>query len=79
MPYVTSIERIAKQEGLREGLLEGIKLGLELKFGNEGLQLLPEISQIQDIEVLKEIQSGIKQAGSTEELRSIYQTNSTSG
>lgn len=76
MPYVTSVERLAKQEGLREGLLEGIKLGLELKFGNEGLQLLPEISQIQDIEVLKEIQSGIKHVSSTQELRSIYQTNS---
>ena len=79
MPYVTSIERMAKKEGLIEGLLEGIKLGLDLKFGNEGLQLLPEISQIQDIEALKEIQSGIKQAGSTEELRSVYQANSTSG
>lgn len=83
MPYVTSVERIAKQEGVREGLLEGllegIKLGLELKFGDEGLELLPEISQIQDTELLKEIQSGIKQASSTEELRSIYQTDSTSG
>ena len=83
MPYVTSVERIAKQEGVREGLLEGllegIKLGLELKFGGEGLELLPEISQIQDTELLKEIQSGIKQASSTEELRSIYQTDSTSG
>lgn len=79
MPYVTSVERIAKQEGLREGLLEGIKLGLELKFGIGGLQLLPEISQIQDTEILKAIQSGIKQASSTEELRPIYQSDSTSG
>lgn len=80
MPYVTSVERIAKQEGVREGLLEGllegIKLGLELKFGDEGLELLPEISQIQDTEVLKEIQAGIKRASSTEKLRSIYQDGS---
>ena len=80
MPYVTSVERIAKQEGVREGLLEGllegIKLGLELKFGDEGLELLPEISQIQDTEVLKELQAGIKQASSTEKLRSIYQDDS---
>ncbi|WP_299410975.1 hypothetical protein [Acaryochloris sp. IP29b_bin.148] len=72
MPYVTSVEKIAKQEGLREGLLEGIKLGLELKFGNEGLELLAEIFQIQDIEIIREIQSGIKKVSSPKELRSIY-------
>jgi hypothetical protein len=41
MPYITSIERRAEERGR---LIGAIELGLELKFGNDGLQLLPEIS-----------------------------------
>jgi hypothetical protein len=37
MPYVTSIERLAK----KEGLLEGIALALECKFGDAWLTILP--------------------------------------
>ena len=39
MPYVTSVERIGMQRGLQQGLMTAIKLGLKLKFGDEGLQL----------------------------------------
>jgi hypothetical protein len=51
MPYVTSFERLAKEEGkaegraegkaegLREGLLEAIDLGLELRFGKDALRV----------------------------------------
>jgi predicted transposase YdaD len=78
MPYVTSIEQIAKQEGMqegrREGLLSGIELALELKFGSEGAQVLPEIAQIEDIDTLKAIQSGLRQVDTLPELRSIYQS-----
>lgn len=81
MPYVTSIEQMAKQEGmqegrregLREGLISGIELALELKFGSEGAQVLPEIAQIEDVETLKAIQSGLRQVSTLAELRSIYQ------
>ena len=72
MPYVTRIERKAEQRGLIEGLVLGIETGLELKFGSEGLQLLPEIAQISNVETLKAIQTGIKQVSSLDELRSIY-------
>jgi hypothetical protein len=71
MPYVTSIERM----GIQQGLLEGIELGLELKFGSDGLQLLPEISQINDIEVLRTICDALKQVQTPAELRLIYQSN----
>jgi hypothetical protein len=50
MPYITSIERMAKQEGMREGLLSSIELALELKFGSEGSQVFPEIVQIEDVD-----------------------------
>ncbi|MCA2652867.1 hypothetical protein [Microcystis sp. M061S2] len=42
--------------GIRREIFNSIELGLELKFGIEGLELLPEIRQIQDLENLKQIQ-----------------------
>jgi hypothetical protein len=76
MPYVTSLERMAKQEGVREGLLSGIEVTLEIKFGSEGLTLVPEITQIDDVELLKKIQSGIRHANTIDEVRAIYQVGS---
>ncbi|MGB7415392.1 MAG: hypothetical protein WA902_14390 [Thermosynechococcaceae cyanobacterium] len=71
IPYVTSIERRA----IKQGLIEGIELGLELKFGSKGLELLPEISKIENIDTLKSVREALKQVSSTAELRSTYQTN----
>lgn len=71
-PYITSIERMAKKKGLIEGLLEGIKLNIEIKSGNEGLKLLPEISQIEDAETIRAIQAGLNQSTTLSEVRSIY-------
>lgn len=73
MPYVTSVERRGIQKGIREGLLEGIETVLELKFGGEGLTILPEISQIQDVDILRAVLTSIKTANTLEELRRIYQ------
>ncbi len=69
MPYITSVER----SGIRQGLLEGIELGLELKFGSEGLAILPEISGLLDVEQLRAILSGLKTVNTLSELRQIYQ------
>lgn len=69
MPYITSVER----SGIRQGLLKGIFLGLELKFGNSGNSLKPEISQITDVNLLEAILEGLKTANTMEELRQIYQ------
>lgn len=69
MPYITSVER----SGIRQGLLEGISLGLKLKFGSEGLSLLPEISDIRDVEQLRTILAGLETANTLDGLRQIYQ------
>jgi predicted transposase YdaD len=74
-PYITSIERRAQERGFRQGLLERIELGLEVKFGREGLELLPEISQIRDIEVLETVFGSITRATTLTELRTAYQTS----
>ncbi len=76
MPYITSVERRGiekgKKEGATGGLLKGIETSLEIKFGAEGLEIFPEISQIQDVDVLEAILTGIKTKNTLEELRQIY-------
>jgi predicted transposase YdaD len=60
-------EARGQQEGRREEMLSGIELGLEIKFGTEGLQLMPKISQISDLNRLKAIQRGILTSNTLEE------------
>lgn len=84
MPYITSVERIGRQEGrqeglqegrqegLREGLLAGIALGLELKFGPAGSQLLPEIERLEDVTTLRRVHEGLKTVTTLDELRGLY-------
>ncbi len=74
MRYITSIERRAKERGFRQGLLEGIELCLQLKFGSEGLEVFHEVSQIEDIEVLKSVIDSIKRVTNLQELRLVYQS-----
>lgn len=73
MPYITSVERIGIQKGIRQGLLKGIELGLRLKFGSEGLGILPEISSLQDVNLLEAIVSRLETVSTVDELRQIYQ------
>ena len=58
-------------EGERRGIISGIEMALENKFGNEGLQLMSQISQITDLEQLKVIQRSVKTVNSLEELRGL--------
>lgn len=61
--------------GMRRGLLDGIELALELRFGVEGLRLLPEILRIEDVGVLKAVHEGIRTVTRPEELRRLYQAD----
>ncbi|MFP4439940.1 MAG: hypothetical protein ACLFVO_22115 [Chloroflexaceae bacterium] len=62
------------ERGRREELLAGIALALDLKFGDEGLALLPEIRHISEVTRLQAIRDQIKAAGTPEELRQVYAT-----
>ena len=61
MPYVTSFERLARQEGRSEGISEGILQGsregvievLEVRFEVLPSDLIEKINQIEDLELLK--------------------------
>ncbi|MCC5624726.1 cytosolic protein [Nostoc sp. CHAB 5715] len=73
MRYITSFERFGIEKGKQEALVKGISLGLKLKFGSKGQNLLPEIEQIEDVNLLEAILEAIDTASTVEELRQIYQ------
>jgi hypothetical protein len=56
-------------EGKREGLLEGIELGLELKYGLAGLELMNIVRVINTVDKLEEFKNLIKKADSVVELK----------
>ncbi len=61
------------ERGRREGLLKGIALGLELRFGETGGRLLPEISTIEDVARLEVIHDALRTVDDLEALRQLYQ------
>ena len=60
------------EKGLLEGILKGIEACLKLKFGAEGLELMPELREIQDHELLGKILDAIETAASPDELRRVW-------
>jgi hypothetical protein len=68
MAFMTTPERLARTEEL----LAGIELALELKFGAEGLELMPEIKQLTDVEVLRAVREAIKPAANADEVRRVW-------
>ncbi|MBI4860506.1 MAG: hypothetical protein HY815_09615 [Candidatus Riflebacteria bacterium] len=79
MPYVTSVERLAREEGERdgwekgqkEGLREGILLALEVKFGEASHRLLAKIQAIQDVNSLQAVAHAIKSARNLDEMERV--------
>jgi hypothetical protein len=65
MPFVTSIQRV----GRCEGLCEGIEAFLRVRFGDEGLQMMPAIRAIYEEETLRTILKALETAASLEEVR----------
>ena len=63
--------------GRKEELYSGIELALEIKFGNQGSELMPIISQITDLQKLKTIQQAIKTVNTVNELQQVLSTNFT--
>ncbi|MFN6536669.1 MAG: Rpn family recombination-promoting nuclease/putative transposase [Nostoc sp. EkiNYC01] len=70
-PWYQEILREGEARGRREELYSGIELALEIKFGTPGLDLMPIIYQITDLQRLKVIQHAIKTLNTVEELQRI--------
>ena len=72
-------ERIGKAEGKAEGRIEGkieglkeaIAIGLELKYGVEGLKLLEKIINMTSIEKLEAIKEAVKISKNREEIEKL--------
>jgi predicted transposase YdaD len=65
--------QIGEERGEERGLQGGIELALEIKFGTPGLEVMPIISEIHDLQRLKEIQQAIKTSNNIEELRQVLE------
>jgi predicted DNA-binding ribbon-helix-helix protein len=68
MPFVTSIERLMECRGLRAG----IESLLRVRFGEEGLRLMPEIQEIYEEEKLQAILRALETAASPDEVRRLW-------
>ncbi len=64
-------ERKGKIEGKIEGLKEAIAIGLELKYGVEGLKLLEKIINMASIEKLEAIKEAVKISKNREEIEKL--------
>jgi hypothetical protein len=68
MPFVTRIERVGRREGIREG----IETALKIRFGEAGLQLMPEIREIHDEDKLRAILKALETAATPDEVRRLW-------
>ncbi|MGA1865117.1 MAG: Rpn family recombination-promoting nuclease/putative transposase [bacterium] len=59
------------QQGIRQGIIEAIQLGLELKFGTNGLALFADISKIDDTARLRSIKEAIIIAKEVDEIKGL--------
>ena len=75
-PWYQEIEqrgiRIGEQRGRREEILSNIATVLEAKFGNRGLELMPQITQFSDLERLQHIFRTIVVANTIAELPNTF-------
>ncbi len=65
--------REGRREGLRKGLLETIEAGLNDKFREAGLQLLPDIRSVKDLQRLRAIARKLISANHIDEVRNLLQ------
>ncbi len=60
MALAERLRNEGRQQGIVEGLLGAIELGLGIKFGPQGMKLMPAIRRIQDVERLRAIKEAVK-------------------
>jgi hypothetical protein len=68
MPFITTPERVGHCRGLRTG----IETALKIRFGEAGLQLMPEIREIYEEEKLLAILEALATGASLEEVRRLW-------
>jgi len=69
MPYITSFEKIAAEEGEARGLKDGIALALKVKFGQRGKRLIAKVRQTEDLNTLRRVTRSIETAATIDDVR----------
>ena len=70
MPFITTPERVGERRGLRNG----IEVLLSVRFGADGLKLMPEINEVYEKEKLEAILEALRTAANPEEVRRVWAT-----
>jgi hypothetical protein len=65
MPFITTPERI----GIKTGWMQAIEDVLRIKFGEEGVSLVPEITALEDVEKYRSVNRAILKATTLDEVR----------
>jgi hypothetical protein len=68
MPFITTPERVGRRSGLREG----IRAVLKVRFGQDGLKLMPEIDGVHEEETLRAVLKALETAASPDEVRRLW-------
>lgn len=75
MPFITPLEQTWLEEGIAKGLLLGrldtIRLGLKLRFGQPGLDLLPRVRAVTELATLDAIVQAIETAPNLDAIRQL--------
>jgi hypothetical protein len=72
MSFMTTPERIGREEGLTNNLAKGIEVAVELEFGEAGLRLMPEVRAIEDEAKLAAVLRAIRTAAGPEDLQRVW-------
>ena len=70
MPYIPPEERMRIYDAC-DRFVEAIEVDLEVRFGAEGLQLMPALRKLYDLDALRAIHRAALTANSLEELRAL--------
>ena len=68
MPFITTPEYVGHCRGMRRG----IEALLKVRFGEEGLKLMPEIHEIHEDEKLDAILTALETAASPDDVRQLW-------
>jgi hypothetical protein len=72
MPFVSVLEEISYESGMSKAHLDGIEAVLDVRFGEAGTRLMPEIRQLTDDALLEKILRAAKTISNPDELRKLW-------
>ena len=64
--------QIGREQGVREGLPDAIEGGMSLRFGAAGLEVMPRIRKIENLDILRSTTQALLLSKSLEEIAALY-------